>query len=81
MTSQDDALPDCPWKRFAWGFSIGAAVTFICVFLYSSRFSEGAADGGAAALLVGIPAGVISAFGKKALRWIIALASEVLSSP
>lgn len=74
-------LPARPLKRFVVGFLALGSVAFVITALFSSTVSDAICDGTIAALSVGILAGIVSAFGKKALAYVIALAREIITNP
>jgi hypothetical protein len=81
MDLPDGALPDRPAKRFLLGFCAAGLVAFIVVVWESDSLRKSIISASAAALIIGVPAGLLSAFGKKLLRCILALATEIISNP
>ena len=74
-------LPDRPFKRFVIGSSVLGSVAFIVTALHSSSLKDAAIEASAVAVTIGLTAGFISAFGKKAFAYVMAFAREILSHP
>ena len=72
MKTAADDLPESPWGRLAAGFAIGALFTFFGLLLYGDSFS----DSCLAAFFFGFICGILSAFGKKMLQFIVTLFTE-----
>lgn len=81
MNIPDDMLPNRPLKRFCVGFGVAALATFIPVILYRDHLKDGVLNAGVAGVVVGLVAGLLSAFGKKILRCVLTMIAEVLSNP
>ena len=81
MSETQDNLPDRARARFVMGASYTGIVVFIVVMLYSSKWKEGILDASGAALVCGVVAGILAAFGKKILRAIFAFLHELIASP
>jgi hypothetical protein len=73
MSSPSDDLPKSPWTRFGIGFSVAAFFTFFSVFLYGGGSKVEFLEAFTAAVVCGFAVGVLSAFGKKWLSFLIEL--------
>jgi len=81
MSETRDNLPDRAGARFVTGASYTGIVVFIVVMLYSNKWKEGILDASVAALICGLVAGLLAAFGKRILRAILAFLDELIASP
>ena len=81
MDLPDDTLPDRPMKRFFVGFAVFGLVTFVAIALRSASLNDVVTDAVGAGVAFGLVGGILAAFGKKWLRRIVALASQIISNP
>ncbi|MGH8016946.1 MAG: hypothetical protein ACREIA_01435, partial [Opitutaceae bacterium] len=81
MELPDDNLPDKPLKRFVLGFVGIGFVVFVAIALHSRTPEEVLSEASAAAIVCGLLAGILAAFGKKMLRRILTFAGEIISNP
>ena len=71
MRSLSDELPKSPWTRFAIGFFFVGLFIFLAETIYRSGSEYSIWDAAAIAAVAGVIAGVLSAFGRKWLSFIM----------
>lgn len=81
MNLPHDTLPDKPLKRFLFGFGAVGVVTFVVVLLHGDSLKRAIMEASVAAVVLGLFAGMLSAFGKKLLRYVLTLAEEIIANP
>lgn len=79
MDNLDD-IPERPITRFIIGFCVAGLLAFVVVVLNGDTFRDSIAVAGLSALILGAISGILSAFGKKMLRFIFGLATTIISN-